>query len=81
MIYRTICGMCRHRSDEGDDTAARCAAFPNGIPDEILRLGFDHRMPFDGDGGIMFEPDGPLDTERIERIVSSGQTAGGVDDA
>lgn len=32
-----------------------CVAFPDGIPDQILFHGFDHRKPFEGDHGIRFE--------------------------
>lgn len=32
-----------------------CAAFPDGIPEEILIWGADHRAPFPGDGGVRFE--------------------------
>jgi hypothetical protein len=32
-----------------------CAAFPDGIPDPILRGTHDHRKPFAGDHGILFE--------------------------
>jgi len=32
-----------------------CAAFIDGIPNEILSGDFDHVEPFDGDNGIMFE--------------------------
>lgn len=45
------CLACRHYLDDGT-----CAAFPDGIPDAILLDGFDHRRPFDGDGGIRYEP-------------------------
>lgn len=54
------CADCAlYRSNEGglvDDSRATCAAFPGGIPDEILFEGFDHRKPFPGDGGIRFTP-------------------------
>lgn len=83
MIFYSICGYCRHRLDEGDDTEPRCAAFPNGIPDDIRRRGFDHRNPYEGDGGIMFEPDGPVDVARLDRIVARsplGRSAGGESD-
>ena len=34
-----------------------CSAFPDGIPDAIYIGGFDHRQPFPGDGGVLYEPD------------------------
>lgn len=72
MNYRSICTMCEHYgvgAAEEDPTLRTCAAFPDGIPDEIIRLGFDHRQPFDGDGGVMFSPKGPVDVARIDEIV------------
>jgi hypothetical protein len=35
-----------------------CAAFPSGIPDEIWWNHADHREPYPGDGGIMWETNG-----------------------
>ncbi len=32
-----------------------CQAFPCGVPDEIFLGTFDHRRPYPGDGGFMFE--------------------------
>ncbi len=50
------CGKCKHiiRKD------LSCAAFPNGIPDDILEREFDHRNPYPNaenpeDNGIRFE--------------------------
>jgi hypothetical protein len=37
------------------DPGFRCAAFPDGIPDEILHSKFDHRNPHPGDNGIQYE--------------------------
>lgn len=39
----------------GPDGFAACDAFPDGIPDEIYIGGFDHRRPFPGDGGVLYE--------------------------
>jgi len=32
-----------------------CRAFPKGIPFLIKGSDADHRLPFEGDGGIMYE--------------------------
>jgi hypothetical protein len=48
-----ICDGCVHRIP-GD--FARCAAFPEGIPDAIIFSEVDHREPYEGDHGIQFEP-------------------------
>ena len=73
MMYRTICVDCVHfRADEEDGLSMppTCRAFPSGIPDEILRQGFDHREPFEGDGGIRFTPEGEVDPDKIEAVVN-----------
>ena len=45
------CWTCRHKHP-GADT---CAAFPEGIPDEILDGTNQHSQPYPGDNGILYE--------------------------
>ena len=45
-----MCNDCAHYHRD-----ATCDAFPEGIPSEILYRG-EHDSPFEGDGGIRFEP-------------------------
>jgi hypothetical protein len=52
-----ICEACKHRGYRDDGPGWACVAFPHGIPDAIAVDGFDHREPFDGDGGWRFELD------------------------
>lgn len=52
-----LCWKCRHRAE----VAAKCAAFPDGIPWEILANKVEHREPYPGDRGIRFEPIGIAD--------------------
>jgi hypothetical protein len=73
MMYRSICTKCVHigaYDTEENSALVTCAAFPSGIPDEIIRQGYDHRNPYEGDQGIMFTPDGPVDVEWIENVVN-----------
>lgn len=48
-VAATLCLACVHRH------GADCDAFPDGIPEEILFEGADHREPYPGDHGIRFE--------------------------
>jgi DNA-binding transcriptional ArsR family regulator len=53
------CAFCKHawdRSRRGEPPRARCEAFPDGIPDEILWNRVPHDVPYPGDHGIQFEP-------------------------
>lgn len=59
MIRSTgLCTFCAHvqNAPDGVDGMA-CAAYPQGIPDQILYGGLDHRQPLADDNGITFEPD------------------------
>jgi hypothetical protein len=55
VINEVQCADCRHFNRE-DFTANTCAAFPGGIPEEIITNEHDHREPYPGDNGIRFEP-------------------------
>lgn len=57
----SVCMSCKHKLgiDWQREIFARCAAFPDGIPDEILREEVDHRNPYPGDSGIQYEPKEP----------------------
>tara|TARA_Y100001963_G_C6765313_1_gene441867 strand:- start:1577 stop:1819 length:243 start_codon:yes stop_codon:yes gene_type:complete len=46
------CSKCVHLNDD----RISCKAFPDTIPQDILANVFDHRKPFKGDNGILFEP-------------------------
>ena len=46
------CQKCKHLNKDG----ISCDAFPDVIPQDILASVFDHRKPWPGDNGILFEP-------------------------
>ena len=46
-----ICNNCVHRLPD----SLGCKAYPDIIPDEILNNDVDHRKPYIGDNGIVFE--------------------------
>jgi len=56
-IDAPMCIKCAHFQDLIEKP--KCNAFPDGIPDEIWEEGFNHRNPFPGDDGILFEPVDP----------------------
>jgi hypothetical protein len=51
-----ICHLCVHFGDRLANGRWSCKAFPAGIPFAIRTGEIDHRQPFDGDNGIVFEP-------------------------
>lgn len=59
MIGRApICLRCSrlHPLDDGPPgTPETCDAYPQGIPEMIWRHGYNHQLPYEGDGGVRFE--------------------------
>jgi len=45
------CQRCKHYQG-----ASECAAYPDGIPAQIVQNTHDHREAYPGDNGIQFEP-------------------------
>jgi hypothetical protein len=50
------CSICIHFDPSRRDITA-CAAFPDGIPGDIILNEIDHRDPVEGDHGVRFEPE------------------------
>jgi len=49
------CATCLHlRRTPGEPWY--CAAFPQGIPDEVVESRVDHRQEVEGDGGVRWTP-------------------------
>lgn len=63
-----ICFMCKHliENDQWTEGNPRCAAFPEGIPDEIWLNGYDHRNPL-GDERVTFQLAEGISDEQLEQ--------------
>ena len=65
----TLCHSCRRFTPGWNGPT--CSAFPEGIPEQIIKGGFDHRQPYPGDGGQRFvrDPDKPLPPRYPEEVT------------
>lgn len=52
-VYSKTCALCKHWDITSPDRV--CNAFPDGIPMVIWMGENDHKQPFKGDRGIVFE--------------------------
>lgn len=52
-LVAPICYACQHLDHRPG--RMRCAAYPKGVPRDIMFSRVDHRQPVKGDGGIVFE--------------------------
>jgi hypothetical protein len=57
-IYIPQCIFCTHWRKDG--LGPTCNAFPDGIPEEVLTNGHDHRKKYAGDNGIRFSSVGDV---------------------
>ncbi|WP_229402490.1 hypothetical protein [Micromonospora okii] len=60
VLLASQCWSCRHYVSGLFGAVGRphCAAFPEGIPHEVIRGSVDHREPYPGDNGIRWESNG-----------------------
>jgi hypothetical protein len=56
MIAESSCHTCKWAELSPDGSTGVCKAFPQQIPEEILRGELDHKSPVPGDHGILYTP-------------------------
>ena len=66
-VAAPICYGCLHKHPD-----LTCDAFPACIPNEIMLSEVDHRKPFTGDAGIVFEPKKAKDADYAEALFARG---------
>jgi len=54
MTPASLCHSCANVVDGNNPTKMCCTAFPDGIPNDILFGGADHRVPYPEDQGVRY---------------------------
>lgn len=70
LLATPICTLCKHFRDVVF-AHATCDAYPDGIPPAVLSWEQDHRIPFPGDHGILFEPRDEEADQFVKRYLIS----------
>ena len=73
-VMAPMCLACRHyrRAISSADPVV-CAAFPDGIPNDIFWEYADHRLPYAGDRGIRFEAKDADGAEYVEELYGPAE--------
>jgi hypothetical protein len=79
MMFDSQCDHCKHLLYP-NEVGWKCAAFPDGIPRDIVENRHDHRTAYPGDQGLRWEPaeeeDRDFWDEDEDEESLSGVTAG-----
>jgi hypothetical protein len=69
MIINMLCLTCEHlKPEKRIDFNYFCDAFPDGIPDPIKMMKFDHHKPYKGDHGIQYKKESRL-PKIIKKVI------------
>lgn len=68
VLVDSQCMFCKHRSKPQPGVLGiRCAAFPDGIPDDVLTNTVSHERPIKGDNGVQFATNRKIAWARAKR--------------
>jgi hypothetical protein len=73
-----MCLGCTHLNRDDED-GFTCSAFPAGIPRSIAESVHDHRLPYPGDGGVLFAPEDERAERYADRLFAGRPRTGTVD--
>ena len=62
------CAICTHLVRPGTGHGLTCAAFPDGIPDDLYYNRHEHQQPYPGDNGIRWQPKSREAAETWKRL-------------